>query len=385
MKRFRHISIRARITLMTAAICAMIAVLVTVFSLNIANEQFDIISISVPIDELGTEVDDSIIVSQHNDTDPLFSDSAFAEMDSIIVRAQSNFQLKLYLALAFVLLLAVFSAWVLSGLMLKPVKQLEAAVRDISANTLETRLPPPAVQDEIGSLTDGFNQMLDRLSADFERQKQFSSAVAHELKTPLATLQASLQLAQMEGSIDPELCDVAQRSTSRLNELISGLLNLYQNTQETQRQSFSLHSVLQESAQELRAQYPDRRISLQLPAQEPPCSGNAVLLHRLFSNLLENACKYSRVGGEVQLNLRTEADGCTVSVIDHGIGIPAQALPHLYEPFYRVDPSRNRDSGGFGLGLSIVKAIADSEGYTLTIESSEAGSSVHVFLPQQTL
>lgn len=400
MKRMRHMSIRMRITLMTACLVILVAAAVTASSIYNANEQFQTIEFVVGVDEsFSVDLENATtftgttgaIYKYPTDSDSDHDEAALDDSSEaatiVISSARESFHAQTLLILAAVIALSVVAAWLLSGWMLRPVKKLDMAVSEVSSATLSERLPAPQTMDEVGRLTQSFNHMLERLETDFERQKQYSSAVAHELKTPLSTIQATLQVASMEQKIDHDLYAITIRNIARLSGVVTELLQLYSEVFTQEHVSIDLAPLLRDISAELQNAYPNHRMQLMFVHEEdaPVLSGNPVLVRRLFSNILDNAFKYTPQNGNITVNYcKTEA-AFSVVIADNGIGIDDEALAHIFEPFYRTDSSRSRDTGGSGLGLSIVKTIADSLGYTLSCESTpNVGTSVTVKIPHAT-
>ena len=206
-----------------------------------------------------------------------------------------------------------------------------------------------------------FREMLERLSDSFANQKQFSANVAHELKTPLATMQASVQVLRMDEAPTGEDClkmlDVVERSTARLRAVLDDLLRLCDEQSQLEREEVSLPRLFSDILGELAPGLEAKRIRAEIDCgQFPVVTGNESLLYRAFFNLVENAVKYGREGG-------------TIRVFSSCEGSPEE-LPHIFEPFYRVNKSRSRKTGGAGLGLAVVKAIIERHGWSISADST---------------
>ena len=220
-----------------------------------------------------------------------------------------------------------------------------------------------------------FREMLERLSDSFANQKQFSANVAHELKTPLATMQASVQVLRMDEAPTGEDClkmlDVVERSTARLRAVIDDLLRLCDEQSQLEREEVSLPRLFSDILRELAPGLEAKRIRAEIDCgQFPVVTGNESLLYRAFFNLVENAVKYGREGGTIRVSSSCEGSAGTIRVRDTGIGIPPEELPHIFEPFYRVNKSRSRKTGGAGLGLAVVKAIIERHGWSISADST---------------
>lgn len=385
----RKISLRTRITLLTGAVILSVSLLLTFFSMHNADERLLSISQAPELNQaiLYSDTDSSVPSIQIEASaaatvpDAAPDEQLLVAISTVTVAARQEFNVRSLFALAFISAGGMLAAWLLAGRALRPVRLLEAAVSDITAHNMAARLPVPAAQDEIGRLTASFNAMLDRLAYSFEQQKRFSSSVAHELKTPLATMKMSLQVAKMEGN---ELGAVTERSVDRLIGVVNSLLDLTNETVEAMDDEIALAPLLCELAGELRPLYADKKLKIICDADTglPPVLGNAPLARRLLGNLIENAMKYNMPDGTVTLCAARDGDTIRVSVSDTGPGIPADALDRVFEPFYCVDPSRSRSFGGAGLGLSIARAIAERHGWTLTAENlPDGGAAFTVRIP----
>ncbi len=278
-------------------------------------------------------------------------------------------------------------AYWLAGIALRPVRRVSAAARRISANTLHTRLVRNGPNDEIKELSDTFDAMLGRLEGTFEQQGRFIGDIAHELRTPLASLRTNLEVvAADEGATLDDYRAMAatqERALTRLERLVADLLILARSEQPAARSEVTLESLLEEVMAELKQAADTRGVRVQLLTKaEVIIPGDESLLARVFSNLVENGIHYNQPGGEVVITIDRKDGWAVVIVTDTGIGIPAEKRAHIFERFYRVDSSRTRHQGGAGLGLSIVAAIVQQHGGQVYVESTPAiGSTFTVLLP----
>ncbi len=291
------------------------------------------------------------------------------------------------IGLGLVTLLGGAGAYWFAGIALRPVRRVSTAARQISANTLDTRLALEGPKDEIKELADTFDAMLERLGQTFELQNRFVADVAHELRTPLASLRTNLEIvaADKDASLDDYRAMVAtqERALTRLERLVADMLILATSEQPLVRSEVALAPLLEEVLCDLKQQANARQVTLRLiDSAEVTVPGNGQLLARAFSNLVENGIYYNHPGGEVVVTLDLQEEQALVTIADTGIGIDADKQAHIFERFYRVDCSRARHNGGAGLGLSIVAAIVQQHGGEAQVESIPGrGSAFTVTLP----
>lgn len=244
--------------------------------------------------------------------------------------------------------------------------------------------------DEIERLATSLNRMMARLEDSFQHINRFSADVSHELRTPLTILRGELESLTQYGQLPPaalETIGSALEEISRLSQIINQLLEIsrLEAGQATKEVSVvNLGELAISTAEQMRLLADEKSIRLDyLVSSEVPIEGNAGLVKQIVVNLLDNAIKYTSEGGSVELLVETRGNKSILEVRDNGIGIPAAALPHICERFYRADKARSRHSGGAGLGLSIVKSICAALGGELSISSNEGeGTRVRVELPR---
>jgi two-component system phosphate regulon sensor histidine kinase PhoR len=230
--------------------------------------------------------------------------------------------------------------------------------------------------------------MISRLEEAFLHVNRFSGDVSHELRTPLTILTGELENMARQENLTPELFEnigSALEETERLTRIVDHLLTLAQLDGDAfqNKTRIDLDEIVKttQNAMELLAY--EKGISIELKIGEHvEIDGDPVRIAQVIANLLDNAIKYTNDGGHIELTATSRKDRAILEVVDDGIGIRADALPHLFERFYRADKSRTRVSGGTGLGLAIVKAICAGHEGQITIESEEnSGTRVTVSLP----
>jgi signal transduction histidine kinase len=248
-------------------------------------------------------------------------------------------------------------------------------------------LPVPETGDALQRLSETLNEMFARLEGAFQRVSQFTADAAHELRTPLALIRTTAEVALRSGQPNEykEALPQIVEETARTTELVQNLLVLARADTGAYLQTstpFQLDNIVHEVIESARKLAATREIALTAPTRFPPfeIQGDSTAMRRLLLILLDNAIKYTPQGGRVTISLI----GSAVEIADTGIGIAARDLPHIFERFYRADKARSRDSGGAGLGLSLAKWIAEAHRATITVESHPGqGSKFRLNLPSQ--
>ena len=289
------------------------------------------------------------------------------------------------IGLAIVTVLGGAGAYWAAGLALRPVQRVSKAAERISANTLHTRLALDGPRDEIKELADAFDTMLGRLERTFELQGRFVADVAHELRTPLASLRTNLEIVSDDAhaTLDDYRVMVAtqERALVRLERLVADLLILATGEKLLSQHEVTLGPLIEEVFSDLKHAADAKEIQLYLINEaELVVHGDGSLLARTFSNLVENAIHYNRPGGKVAVNIHCKGSWAVIAIADTGVGIAQEYLPHVFDRFYRVDSSRARHKGGAGLGLSIVAAIVQRHGGHVQVESIPGTGSVFTVL-----
>ena len=273
-------------------------------------------------------------------------------------------------AAPFALALVVLGALVIVSLGLKPLQQLQQAVGRISAKTLADRLVTQALPSELQSLGTAFNAMLNRLDNSVTRLSEFSGDLAHEMRTPLATLLGRTQVALSQPRSNGQLIDVLAANVEelqRLTRLVADMLFLAQADYATNVLALEKFALDQEASRvveflDLVAQERDVSITVRGSALITADRG---LVQRAIINLLTNAIRHCTPSTDVQLVIRSNGSGVDLDVVNRGSMIAPEHMDRIFDRFYRVDGSRERDLGGAGLGLAIVKAIMALHGGTV--------------------
>jgi len=290
-----------------------------------------------------------------------------------------------------ILIVGAVGGYVISGMMLKPIDGVSALAARISHTNLKERINHQGPQDEVKRLADTFDDMLQRLDGAFQSQKRFLQDASHELKTPIATAQTNIEVLEMDENADlsdyKRTTEIVKRSLDRLSSLSQGLLLLSEGSQpQNGRVEIDLTSLISEVVAEAQPAAASAGLSLETTdiSQCLKVKGDAIGIKQVVANLVDNAIKYNRPEGKVQVSARAEGASAAIEVKDTGIGIAATEQHHIFDRFYRVDKSRSRSQGGSGLGLAIVKKIVEEHGGTVSVISSPGeGSTFRVALPLQ--
>jgi signal transduction histidine kinase len=281
-------------------------------------------------------------------------------------------------ALGMMTVLAVAFGWIIADRVLRPLRTITVAARQISAASLGDRLALSGPDDEFRELGDTFDGLLARLEASFNAHRQFIANASHELRTPLARQRVISQVALSDPEATVESLSTAHQRVlaagAEQEQLIDALLTLARGQAGLdQREPFDLAAV---SSQVIAARQPEagrRDITLHVALARAPTSGSPSLAERLAANLIDNALRYNLPGGRVHVTTGTRGSRAVLSVANTGPAIPANAVDRLFRPFQRLAPDRASSGEGLGLGLSIVQAIADAHAASVTACPQPAG------------
>ena len=307
------------------------------------------------------------------------------DLTIIVDGAQGHFRTTNWYITAAVTLLSGILAYFVSGRALKPLRSFTSQVEQVQLNNLaDMRIDEDAIS-EFRQLSRSFNQMLERLNNAFSAQRQFTGNAAHELRTPLALMQAQLELFSAEHpDVRPETAEfltLLREQTERLIQMTKTLLEMSNLQQVARNEQLQLAPMVEEIFTDLASLAEKRSITLEAEG-DAALTGSDALIYRMLFNLTENAVKYNRLGGSVRVELAQGQEKCIIRVSDTGCGIPEEYQRSIFHPFFRVDKSRSREYGGAGLGLSLVWEIADLHGGSVWVEeSSDKGTTIAVELP----
>ena len=307
------------------------------------------------------------------------------ELSAVILAAQKSFCMTNWLITAAISVAGGILAFFISRHALKPLKSFTAQVEQVHLNNLADMQMDENASPEFYRLSHSFNRMLNRLNRAFETQRQFTGNAAHELRTPLALMQAQLELFTEEHpDILPETAEflrLLREQTERLTQMSKTLLEMSSLQSAARTDHIQLGPMIEEIFTDLAPLAEQADVVLEREG-EADMTGSDPLIYRMFFNLTENAIKYNRPGGSVRISLSRQSDRLLFHISDTGRGIPEEYRRSIFHPFFRVDQSRSREHGGAGLGLSLVWEIAAIHGGSVWVEqSSETGSVIAVALP----
>ena len=336
------------------------------------------------MDSIGESLQDLTLEGETDFFDPETVDQD-QDLTIIIYGAQESFCITNWYITAIVIVLSGILAYFVSGHALKPLRSFSAQVEKVQINNLTDMKMNEKLLPEFYRLSHSFNQMLDRLNQAFAAQRQFTGNAAHELCTPLALMQAQLELFSAEHpDINAETADFLRllgEQTERLTQMSKTLLEMSSLQQVARNDQIHLAPMIEEIFTDLAPLAEKRGITLEQDG-DGVMTGSDALIYRLLFNLTENAIKYNRTNGSVRVCITREDTNIHIYVTDTGCSIPAEFQRSIFQPFFRVDKSRSREYGGAGLGLSLVWEIADLHGGSVRVaESSKQGTTIAVELP----
>ena len=309
------------------------------------------------------------------------------ELTIVVDGAQGRFRTTNWYITAAVTLLSGILAYFVSGRALKPLRSFASQVEMVQMTNLADMKIDEDVLPEFKQLSRSFNQMLERLNTAFSTQRQFTGNAAHELRTPLALMQAQLELFSAEHpDMRPETAEfltLLREQAERLIQMTRTLLEMSNLRQVARNERIQHAPMIEEIFTDL-APLSDKRGVTLTAEGNGIMTGSDALIYRLIFNLTENAVKYNRQGGSVRVSVTQKPEKLLLRVSDTGCGIPKEYQRSIFQPFFRVDKSRSREYGGAGLGLSLAWEIADLHGGSVWVEeSSDKGTTIAVDLPIQ--
>lgn len=371
----KRLSLQWRITLMTVLLIGVACVSMNLLLCFSGVYYMDAIGESIQSNTIGGSPDffDPETVGENGD------------FTIVINGAQEKFYITNWYITAAVTALSGVLAYFVTKHALKPLRSFTSQVEKVQLNNLADMKINENVIKEFQQLSRSFNQMLERLNNAFAAQRQFTGNAAHELRTPLALMQAQLELFSAEHpDVLPETAkflSLLQEQTERLTQMTKTLLEMSNVQQVERNERLQLAPMIDEIFTDLELLAEKKGVSLEAEG-DGIMTGSDTLIYRLLFNLTENAVNYNRPGGLVRISVAQEQEKIIIRVFDTGYGIPEEFQRSIFQQFFRVDKSRSREYGGVGLGLSLVWEIAKlHEGSVWVEKSSENGTTIAVELP----
>jgi heavy metal sensor kinase len=288
-----------------------------------------------------------------------------------------------------VLAISVAVGWYLARKALKPFEEITRTAEKITYENLNTRLLTQHKEEEIQRLVHSFNGMVRRLNESFQQMRKFNADAAHELRTPLAILQGETEVALRSPNLPEEIRLVLASNLEeldRLKRIVNDMLTIAEaeaGRQVLTKDPVDMKPLLEDLVDQMRLLAMDRNVRIDLECrQDIWIDADKLWIRRAIINLLDNAIKYSKDGGMVEVSAASYDSWMHLEIRDYGIGISPEDLPHIFDRLYRADPARSRDSGGAGLGLALVKWIIEAHKGSINVESlAEKGSCFKIALP----
>lgn len=278
-------------------------------------------------------------------------------------------------------LLGGVATYFISGHALRPIREFSDKIEKVQAQNLaDSRIEENQVK-ELNQLSVSYNRMLERLSAAFEIQRQFTANAAHELRTPLALMQVQLDLYHSNSHPDNDadtvqMIKMVTEQNDRLNKMVKTLLDMSELQTVGRDDEIILDALVDEVLEDLEPLAEGKNIRLIGKCKDITMVGSDILIYRLVYNLVENAIKYNHSGGQVTVTADRKEKHVYLSVEDTGAGIPEELKERVFEPFFRVDKSRSRELGGVGLGLALVREIVRVHDGSITVKSNPSGGTI---------
>jgi len=305
-----------------------------------------------------------------------------------VTKSLSHFKGNMLAAFPILLVLGSLGGWILARRSLSPIGYIASKARSITSSNLDERLTTRGTDDEMDSLIRTINEMIARLESSFKRIAEFTADASHELKTPICALRGEAEVLLSKKRPAEEYQEGLAHFIERfdhLNRMINDLILLskFDSSQaELKMASLRLDLLVQDMGSLFKVLAEQRGVDLQMDrVQEVTIMGDKVRLQQLFTNLIDNAIKYT-TEGSIRITVEKDEENAVVQLVDTGIGIPREEQEKIFKRFYRVDKSRSKESGGVGLGLSIAEWIAKAHQGRIEVNSElNRGSTFTVYLP----
>lgn len=381
----KKLSLQWRLTLITTLFIAIICGCLTMFVYGSGVYYMD--SLQETVDAQNTDGDDShqneIYISIPDDKWDDFANDFSVQ----VYNNKADYKKKSLFFSIFLAILGGVATYYFSGRSLKPLKEFSEKIEEVEARNLsDSRIEENKVK-ELNQLSISYNKMLDRLSESFEMQRQFTANAAHELRTPLAVMQAQLDLYHTTGHPATDACtektiQMVTDQNERLSKMVKTLLDMSELQTVARDEKIEVDALVEEVLADLDPLAEEKNVILESVCDAVTMMGSDILVYRVVYNLVENAIKYNMEEGWVRVTLDADHKFFYLKVQDSGIGIPEDVQDRIFERFYRVDKARSRETGGSGLGLAITRNVVLMHKGAIKLSSKEGeGSTFTLRIP----
>lgn len=389
--KHKGISLRMRITLLMSVLLLVLNGLLVGYSLYSGGQHFskatDILTMEIePIDTNNNEKFETSQI-QPSQTIEMTELNLPPEQTAIAVlqEARTGFRKEVLLFFLAVDVIGILAVYFVVGKAMVPLTKLSEKMAQIDENNWDYASMDIDARDEIGQVAKSFRHLMSRLEEAFQIQKNFASNAAHELKTPLAVMKSSIQVLYLEEKPSAEEYDETLKlcldTTEQLSKMVEELLMISNPITEV-KQKISLKKMLMNVLQKYELEISSHHLSVKQQICKDAYYTNPTLFQFILENLISNAIKYNKPNGTIFISIEQQNNMLKLEVADTGVGIPRESLPHIFDCFYRVDPSHNNEIEGNGLGLAIVKTAVEKLNGEISVQSEEGvGTCFYVALP----
>ena len=370
----KKLSLQWRITLLTAFLIAFTCILMN-FLIGYSGKHY--------MDVIGSDISSYKDIDTKVDSFDPSSKELDDELTIIVNGAQESFGITNWYITSLVTIIGAILAYFVSGQALKPLDSFAIQVANIEPSNLQDMKLNEDVLPEFKALTTSFNKMIDRLVEGFNAQGQFTGNAAHELRTPLALMQAQIELFSLEHQeLDNDtstFLNNIKEQIEKMTKVIKTLLEMSELRTIPCNDKIELAPMIDEIFTDLAHLADKKKINLNCIG-DATIIGSDTLIYRLFYNLIENAIQYNKENGSVNIDINSDIN-TSITIKDTGFGIPYEYQESIFQPFFRIDKARSKMHGGVGLGLALVYEITKLHGGSVkVIESDENGTTILVTL-----
>lgn len=371
----KKLSLQWRLTIITTLFIALICGCLTMFIYQ--NGVYYMDDLQNTVEGSTDKNSNNLYISIPDDVWDDFADNFSIQVNN----NKTDYRNKSLLISSILSLLGGVITYFISGRALKPLSDFSNKIEEVQAQNLsDSRIEENKVK-ELNQLSVSYNKMLDRLSAAFEVQRQFTANAAHELRTPLALMQVQLDAYNSTGHPDNDASanqtiQMVTEQNERLTKMVKTLLDMSELQTIARDETIDLDALIEEVLVDLEPLAQEKNITLNNQCNEVKLLGSDILIYRLVYNLVENGIKYNRINGSVTVKAFTKDQHIYLTVTDTGNGIPKDLRERVFEPFFRLDKSRSRELGGVGLGLALVHEIVRVHDGTIQVKDSPTGGTI---------